>query len=127
MRSAAPRLLLLVFAVAGCSQRVTPFGPGYIVEPDEDERRLWKTSQGDSEAIKVSGKLLRDTELEAYLNAILDRLLGEHRNAYLPLRPRVYILDSPSENAFALPHGGIYVHSGILGRIRSEAQLAMLL
>ncbi len=127
MRGAASSLLPLVLAAAGCSQRVTPFGPGHIVELDEEERRLWQTSMADSEAVKASGKLYRDAELEAYLNSVLDRLLGEHRKAYLPLRPRVYILDSPFVNAFALPHGDIYVHTGILGRIRNEAQLAMLL
>ena len=127
MRSVSLLLLPLVLAASGCSQRVTPFGPGYIVNPNEDERRLWETSVADSEAIKASGKLYRDAELETYLNSVLERLLGEHRKAYLPLRPRVYILDSPTVNAFAWPHGDIYVHTGLLGRIRNEAQLTMLL
>lgn len=118
---------LALYAAVGCASRVTPIGPGFIYEPDEREQRLWQSAREQSGAIRASGGLYRDPDFENYAQSILRRLLGHYENAYRPLEPRVYILDSPSVNAFALPHGDIYLHTGILGRIRNEAQLAMLL
>jgi tetratricopeptide (TPR) repeat protein len=40
---------------------------------------------------------------------------------------RFSILRDPSPNAFALPNGDIYVHTGMLARLADEAQLAALL
>ena len=38
-----------------------------------------------------------------------------------------FVLRDPSPNAFALPNGHIYVHTGMLARLRDEDQLAALL
>src|SRR5262249_16243918 len=54
-------------------------------------------------------------------------ILSQNRQAYAPLDAIVSILDAPSTNAFTFPHGEIFVHTGMLGRLRNEAQLAMLL
>ena len=120
-------LLLAVAAMAtGCSQ-INPIGPGFIYEPDEREQRLWESSRNDSAVIRAKGGLYDDPALHDYVNRVLARLLGEYKNAYLPLRPRVFVLDSPVINALASPHGDIFINTGILGRLRNEAHLAMLL
>lgn len=119
-------LWLAVLMMPGCAT-LNPIGPGFIYEPDEDERRLWTSSHEASEHFQTSGALYRDPELQSYVQSVLNRLLGDYRNAYEPLKPRVFILDAESLNAFAIPHGDIYLHTGILGRMRNEAQLAMLL
>jgi predicted Zn-dependent protease len=112
---------------AGCAPRVTPIGPGYVFRPEKDELRLWEQADKESAALQASGKLNRDPELERYVQSVLVRLIGQNRQAYLPLKLRVFILDDPSINAFALPNGDIIVHTGILARMRNEAQLATLL
>ncbi|HEX5048529.1 MAG TPA: M48 family metalloprotease [Gammaproteobacteria bacterium] len=38
-----------------------------------------------------------------------------------------FVLRDPSPNAFALPNGHVYVHTGMIARLRDEAQLAGLL
>ncbi len=38
-----------------------------------------------------------------------------------------YVLRDPSPNAFALPNGHVYVHTGMLARLQDEDQLAALL
>ncbi len=64
--------------------------------------------------------------------AVLDlvRRVGE-RIAPPPLDDyvdyRFYVLRDPSPNAFAMPNGRIYVHTGMLARLADEAQLAGLL
>lgn len=40
---------------------------------------------------------------------------------------RFFVLRDPSPNAFALPTGDIYVHTGMLARLEDESQLAALL
>src|SRR5207244_395643 len=37
------------------------------------------------------------------------------------------VMSDPTLNAFAMPNGRIYVHSGLLARLDNEAQLAMIL
>jgi len=41
--------------------------------------------------------------------------------------PRVKVIRSLDLNAFALPHGVIYVHTGMLARMENEDQLATVL
>jgi len=83
-------LTLLIMITAGCSQ-VTAIGPGSVYEPEEDERRLWAASRAEFEKLKISGVLYDDAKLEAYVNGVMNRMLGGHRKAYLPLEPRVYL------------------------------------
>jgi len=112
--------------MSGCASP-PPIGPGHAYEPDKDEVRRWQVSREIAAKLESSGKLLQNPELEAYVQSVLERALGNNLSAYLPLKPYVRILDSPHVNAMCLPHGAIYVHSAILGRMRNEAQLAMLL
>ncbi|MBN1237039.1 MAG: M48 family metalloprotease [Gammaproteobacteria bacterium] len=40
---------------------------------------------------------------------------------------RFFVLRDPSPNAFALPNGDVYIHTGMLARLRDESQLAGVL
>jgi predicted Zn-dependent protease len=120
-------LLLGVVQTCGCAPKFKPIGPGYVYEPGERERRLWETTRENEAAIENGGAVYRDVRLQTYVQSVLDRVLGHNESAYLPLKPRVVIIDSPTLNAFSLSHGDICIHTGIIGRMRNEAQLAMLL
>ena len=127
-RSCPAVLLAVAISAAGCARQVHPIGQGRAYEPDEREQRLWETSRAASSQYQSSGAMYDDPELHTYVNTVMGRLLADRGETYyLPLRPRVFILDSPSVNAFAFAHGDIFVHTGVLGRLRNEAQLAMLL
>lgn len=122
------RMFLILPLLTGCAaSRVSPIGPGHRFVPDERESRLLETGQRMSADLQASGLLSRDPGLQPYLQSVLDRLVGSHRADYAPLKLRVFVLDSPTVNAFALPNGDIFVHSGLLGRMRNEAQLATVL
>jgi predicted Zn-dependent protease len=43
------------------------------------------------------------------------------------VRYRVAVVEDPTLNAFAYPHGSLYVHTGLLARMENEAQLATVL
>lgn len=117
----------LISACAGCTSRITPIGSGADFSPDEREKRLWEVSADITASLRVPGIIYDDPELESYIQGLVERLLGREPSRYRPLRVRVFIIDSPIPNAFALPDGTIFVHSGVLGRMRDEAQLALLL
>ena len=111
---------------AGCAT-VAPIGPGLPYEPNEREMRLWSAAEEASAKWRTGGAMHRDDGLREYVQTVLERVLEHDSRAYVPLDPRVFIVDNPKVNAFAYPHGHIFVHTGMLARLRNEAQLAMLL
>lgn len=69
----------------------------------------------------------QDRELEDYLNVIVSRLQATAEHGVSALFYRVYLIDSPHANAFTPGGGHIFVTTGIIRRLRTEAQLAMVL
>lgn len=60
-----------------------------------------------------------------YVNSVGQQLLPYvHRNA---IRYHFHVLESPEVNAFALPGGHVYVFTGMLDFLQSEAELAAVL
>ena len=43
------------------------------------------------------------------------------------VRYRVRVIEDPTLNAFAYPHGSIYIHTGLLARMENEDELATVL
>jgi beta-barrel assembly-enhancing protease len=60
--------------------------------------------------------------LNEYLSGVLQRLLGEQAKTV-----RVYAMRQPDFNASMFPNGMMIVNSGLLARVRNEAQLAAVL
>ncbi len=75
--------------------------------------------------ISMHGRLTDDPELQAYVTSVGQPLL-EHVQRK-DIRYRFYIVDSPMINASAVPGGGIYVTTGMLNFLESEAELATIL
>ncbi len=77
-----------------------------------------------AEQVKDQLPLLRDTDVEGYINAIgqdLATLSGRDEFDY-----DFYVLDDEALNAFALPGGKIFINSGAIMKTHSEAELAGL-
>jgi tetratricopeptide (TPR) repeat protein len=68
---------------------------------------------------------LEDSALNSYLNTVLQNINQNMLNGNYKLQIRV--LAFPVFNAFALPHGSIYICTGLLAGIENEAQLAALI
>ena len=91
----------------------------------EEEQMLWRRAQEEQEAIDESGLLYQDPEIENYLYQIAKKL---QTNSISPdISFQIKVIKDPKLNAFALPNGVIYIHTGILARMENEAQLAALL
>lgn len=84
---------------------------------------------GDALAQRALAMMTRssDTDLENYLNTIVNRLQASPEHGISSLFYRVYLIDSPHANAFTPGGGHIFVTTGIIRRLRTEAQIAMVL
>ena len=110
--------------VAGCATS-RPIPVCQTLTASEEEQMLWRRAQEEQDAIDGSGLLYQDTEIENYLNQIAEKLQTNSISADISFQ--IKVIKDPKLNAFALPNGVIYIHTGILARMENEAQLAALL
>lgn len=118
---------LVVAVLGGCATaRVPPIGAGPF-QMASDERRIWAEAEKEEAKLERSGKIYDDPLLEEYLGGIGDRLLPPEVKTGGGPGFRFVVFRDPSLNAFAMPNGRVYVHTGLLARVENEAQLAMVL
>ncbi|MEE4211280.1 MAG: M48 family metallopeptidase [Parvularcula sp.] len=99
-----------------------PYVPAY--EPQSvDERGMWMMADEQEKLWAVSELRIDDEELNAYVERVLCETVGKDRCSGV----RVHILNVPAFNATMSPNGAMTVWSGLLLRVRSEAQLAAVL
>ena len=72
--------------------------------------------------IQRSGTRIHDVELETYVQAIANKSAGEYGEEV-----NAYLLEVPAFNAYIYPNGTMGVYSGLLLRIESEDELALVL
>jgi beta-barrel assembly-enhancing protease len=101
---------------------LTPLVGANYKPVDDDERGLWQACEKLEDAIAHSNLLVGDKALTGYVEQVLGRLLGE-KSADI----RTYIVRNPDFNASMAPNGMMLVHTGLLARMRNEAQLAAVL
>ena len=93
--------------------------------PSLSEAKEEEMAQDWARSYERNERMLSDTLLEQHLTGIMVRL-AEHAEKR-PFRYRVRIVDSPTVNAFTPGGGFLYVTSGLLARLDSEAQVAMVI
>ena len=122
MRLAALALL----AAAGCaSTSLAPRTGRHVAVEEPDEQGMWRLAGEAQAELDRSGRVVADPALEAYLDQVARRLQPPEVFAAIPFRIRV--LRDRTPNAFCLPNGAVYLHTGMLALIESEAELAALL
>jgi predicted Zn-dependent protease len=119
---------LLLFAVSCVSTQLPPISSqGGSFQPLKDERALWEESR-DEEAKLLDGvRLYKDARLNSYLERVVSRLNPPGMAANEHVLYEVRVIEDPTLNAFAYPHGSIYVHTGLLARMEDEDELATVL
>jgi beta-barrel assembly-enhancing protease len=93
---------------------------------EPDPRALWATAATEEHAL-AAGAVPVDPRLTQYLAAVVDRLVPEEPRVANAPGVTVTVLRDPTLNAFAMPDGRIYLHTGLLGRLENESQLAAIL
>jgi len=121
--------LVLALVLPGCASRnVPPMGfAGKPFKPESDERKLWSQADKEEEKIAKPSRVWDDPLMEEYLARIGDRLMPAEVKAAGGPGLRVRVIRDPTLNAFAMPNGAVYIHTGLLARLDNEAQLATIL
>jgi hypothetical protein len=97
-------------------------GPDY--KPvDRDERGLWMQVEESERNLQGSNFVIRDEKLNAYVHGVLCRTVGQAECGGV----RLYLMRTPYFNASMAPNGMMQVWSGLLLRVRNEAQLSAIL
>jgi hypothetical protein len=100
------------------AQMVPLIGAGY--RPTEpDEKGLWQQYERVERDIAGSNLLIQDKALTGYLGDLAGRVGGPAARDL-----RVYVAHIPEFNAFMAPTGFMVIFSGLLTRMRDEAQLS---
>ncbi len=117
-------LCLLALLGAGCATP-TPkedISPGARPALDSDEAGFWMQMDQVEEALKTSGRVVTDPDLDVYVRDIVCRLAPAYCGDV-----RIYIVQSANFNASMAPNGSMRVWSGLILRAENEAQLAYVL
>ncbi|MBA3678539.1 MAG: M48 family metalloprotease [Sphingosinicella sp.] len=113
-------------ALAATKTKPAPPPPPYVgvYQPQGvDELGIWREDDESEQKLANSPVAIQDEALTAYVKSVLCTAVGFDRcNA-----TRVYIVREPSFNATMSPNGTMRVYSGLLLRVRSEAELASVL
>src|SRR5216117_4064047 len=121
-------LIIAALLTSSCASRsVPPMGAdGKPFKPESDELRLWAQAEKEEEQLQKKAKPYDDPLLDEYLGKIGDKLLPDEVRAAGGPGFRFGVIRDPTLNAFAMPNGRIYIHTGLLSRLDNEAQLAMI-
>ena len=93
-------------------------GPGYRAV-DQDEKGLWQLMERVEEEVSGSNLLIKDPQLVSYLGTLIGNVGGPAAKDM-----RIYLARIPEFNAVMFPTGFSVVFTGLLLRMRNEAQLA---
>ncbi len=120
--------VVVTLLLSACATRVVPIGagPGPFT-PDADERLLWAQADKDATALLARVRLHDDAVLVTYLTGLAERLTPAAARTAGGPAPRVILLRDPTLGAFAWPDGRVFVHTGLVAAVESEAQLALVL
>jgi predicted Zn-dependent protease len=100
-------------------QEMVPLvGPGFK-PADKDEQGIWQLMERAEEEISGSNLLMNDPALTGYLKDLIEKIGGPAAKDF-----RIYLAKIPDFNAVMFPSGFAVVFSGLLLRMRNEAQLA---
>ena len=109
-------------AYGGIDYSVKDLSPGARPPSNTDEAGLWMVMDRTERETGTAGNLVGDPDLNAYVAEVACRVAGEYCNDV-----RVYLIRRPAFNASMAPNGMMSVWTGLLLRVRNEAQLATVL
>lgn len=112
---------LLIFVALVCAQEVHHFQPGFNLFSKQQDEQLGEEAAAQ---VRKQKTVINDPVLTAYVTRVGKRLAAsqEAQNSGFPFTFEV--VADPTINAFALPGGHMFIHTGLLKSLDNEAQLA---
>src|SRR5258707_764045 len=115
---------LLAAAIVALATRPPDPTPGLNFFSKEQDIQLGREAAGQ---IRQQRAVARNRDLEDYGNRIAARLATSPAADGKSYPYRVQVVYEKSINAFALPGGPMFVHTGLIGAIQNEPQMAAVL
>ncbi len=117
-------LSVLVVMSFSCAARQpgAPINPGFNVYSKDQDVQVGRQAAAE---IAQQVDIVQDRELQDYVKALGRRLASTPSAGDYPYE--FTLINDPSINAFALPGGPIFVHSGLIRAADNEAQVAGVL
>jgi hypothetical protein len=113
---------LYVFASSPGLAELPQFKPGFNLFSKEQDVQLGKEAAAE---VEKQAEVVTNKELTAYINSIGSKLAAQPQADKYPYTFKV--VNDKSINAFALPGGAAYVHTGLIAAVDNESQLAGVL
>ena len=110
-------LLLAVGVSAADKPRVLK--PGFNLFSKNQDVQLGKEAAAQ---VEQQMEIVKDDKIQAYVRTVAEKLWSQQEADKYPYTMKV--VNEPSINAFALPGGPVFVHTGILAAAENEAQFA---
>ena len=98
------------------------FKPGFNLFSAQQDVQMGKEAAAE---VEKTMQVVNNPELTDYVNRIGQRLAKSKRAGQFPFSFKV--VNEPSINAFALPGGPMFVHTGLLSAVDNEGELAGVL
>lgn len=125
------RYVVIILCIVTCSvcyaKKYKPINeiPGQVPEAGK-ETDIWKTGRAHQQQIRQSSDVVKNPELEKYLEDIVIKLMGDMVQI-IGQEIDVLVFKDPTVNAWVYPDGTIAVQTGLLNAMQNEAQLAAIL
>jgi predicted Zn-dependent protease len=113
--------ILFFLTLFASAQGPTRLHPGFNLFSKEQDVQLGKES---AEQVRKQMTVIHDPVLTAYVNQIGKRLAASQEAQASGFPFTFEVVADPSINAFALPGGPMFINTGLLKAVDSEAQLA---
>ena len=116
------RLALFLSLSAAClAQGPRRFQPGFNLFSKQQDVQLGEESAAQ---VRKQMTVINDPFLTAYVNKVGNRLVASQEAKESGFPFTFEVLADPSINAFALPGGHMFIHTGLLKAVDNEAQLS---
>ena len=111
--------VVIVFGSVQLCAQPKELKPGFNLFSPQQDIQL---GQEASAQVEKTMPVVHDDELSGYLSRLGSRLAASKHAGTFPFR--FSVINDKAINAFALPGGPIYVHTGLLAAVDNESQLA---
>jgi len=122
LRNGAAALALLLCAAVPSVAQLPQFKPGFNLFSKDQDVQLGKEAAGQ---VEKQVEVVNNKELTDYITAIGNKLTAQPQADKYPYTFKV--VNDKSINAFALPGGPAFVHTGLIAAADNESQLAGVL
>lgn len=114
-------LAIILFVTLGAAQGPKKFQPGFNLFSKQQDVQLGQESAAQ---VRKQMTMVKDPFLNQYVNLVGKRLASSREAQESEFPFTFEVVADPSINAFALPGGPMFINTGLLKAVDSEAQLA---